>query len=207
MKNIRIFVFAALPALALAAACQNPETPKATVPAAEATVETGPADAPAPAAKQPEAAPAKAQTPAAAPKAYEKQDTYFTLPDTAGGQMDLAAYAGKPVLLMFFTETCPYCTKAAPFIEKMNKDHKAAGLSVLGVSLNNDPSYALGFAKRYGITFPLAYQGGKVARQYNARGVPFIFLLNKNHTVYNVWAGYDEAFDPEIANGIAEVLK
>ena len=64
-----------------------------------------------------QAQPAQAQ---AAPAAgYAKKETYFKLPNAAGGELDLAAYAGKPVLVMFFTETCPYCRKAAPFIQQV----------------------------------------------------------------------------------------
>lgn len=206
MRHTRIFILAALPAIALAQACKVSEASKEVVPAVSATVEARPADEPAPPAKQPVAAPVK--TPAGEPaKAYEKKDTYFSLPNSAGGQVDLADYAWKPVLVMFFTETCPYCTKAAPFIEKMNKDHKAGGLNVLGVSLNSDPAYTAEFTKHYGLTFPVAYGGKQAARQYGTQGVPYIYLLNKEHTIYNVWAGYDHAFDEEIKSGIAEVLK
>ena len=38
---------------------------------------------------------------------YNKKSTYFKLPNAAGGEIDLASYAGKSVVVMFFTETCP----------------------------------------------------------------------------------------------------
>ena len=155
---------------------------------------------------QPVDAPVK--TPAEEPKkAYEKKETYFSLPNSAGGQVDLADYAWKPVLVMFFTETCPYCRKAAPFMNKMNKDYKASGLNVLGVSLNSDAVATDQFVKYYGMTFPVAYNGKQAARNYGAQGVPYIYLLKKDHTIFNVWAGYDPSFDEEIKSGIAEVLK
>lgn len=202
MSISRILILAALPVLALAQGCKKAETQAPAVPAVSATVEARPAAA-APAASAPKTSPGAVK----APKPYEKKETWFELPNAAGGKIDLADYAGRPVMLMFFTETCPYCKKAAPFMERMNKAYKTGGLGVLGVSLNTDPVYAAAFAKQFGLTFPLTYEGGPIARRYNAQGVPFIFLLTKDHEVYNVWAGYHESFDEDIKSGIADVLK
>lgn len=202
MRHTRIFILAALPALALMLGCKKTETTGATIPAAAATVEARPAGETGSGEKRPAVPPAKE-----AKKAYEKKETWFSLPNIAGGRIDLADYGGKAVMVMFFTESCPYCRKAAPFMEKINKEYKAGGLNVLGISLNRTPAYPIEFGKRFNLTFPLAYEGGPVARQYNAQGVPFIFLLKKDHTVYNVWAGYDESFDEEIKSGITAALK
>lgn len=202
MGNKRIFMLAALPALALMLGCKKAGTPKATIPAAAATVETRPAGETASGVKQPAGLAAKEVK-----QAYEKKETWFSLPNAAGGRIDLADYGGKAVMLMFFTETCPYCRMAAPFIEKMNKTYKAGGLNVLGISLNGDAAATAGFVKYFGVTFPVACEGKQAARQYGAQGVPFIFLLKKDHTVYNVWAGYDEAYNKDIESGIAAVIK
>ena len=60
--------------------------------------------------------------------------------------MDLAAYDGKPVMLMFFTETCPYCRKAAPFIKKLSDQYASKGLSALGICIEDTAAPAAGFA-------------------------------------------------------------
>ena len=136
-----------------------------------------------------------------------RSSAYFKLPDYKGGEIDLAAYTGKPVMLMFFTEGCPYCRKAAPFIKKTSDQYASKGLSALGISVEDDAARAAGFAKSFGLTFPIAYKGRSVATQYKTQGVPYIFLLTKEHIVHNVWAGYDESFDKEIIQGIEEIIK
>ncbi|HBB66000.1 MAG: hypothetical protein A2X28_01720 [Elusimicrobia bacterium GWA2_56_46] len=150
---------------------------------------------------------AKAPGAAGKEKAYAKKDSYFKLPGYKGGDIDLASYGGKPVMLMFFTEGCPYCRKAAPFIEKMHEKYSSRGLSVIGICLEDELSAAAGFARDFNLTFPIAYKGRETAGQYRTQGVPFIFLLTKEHIVHNVWAGYDPQFDNAIIKGIEEVIK
>ncbi len=140
-------------------------------------------------------------------KAYISNESYFKLPLYKGGEIDLASYAGKPMMLMFFTEGCPFCRKAAPFIETMNKKYSPKGLGVIGICVEDEASAAEGFAKDFGLTFPVAYGGAEVSRKYKTQGVPYIFLLNKAHVVHNVWAGYDPEFDKSITQGVEEVIK
>jgi thiol-disulfide isomerase/thioredoxin len=138
---------------------------------------------------------------------YEKKETYFKLPLAAGGgDLDLAAYSGKPVMFMFFTETCPYCRKAGPAVEKLNKTFGPKGLNVMGICIQDDAQAALNFGRSLGITFPLAYNGRPVYKAYKAQGVPYIYLLDKTHKIYNVWEGYDESYDPEMVKAITALL-
>lgn len=130
--------------------------------------------------------------------AYQKRETYFKLRNAAGGVIDLAAYAGKPVFVFFFTENCPYCRKAGPAMEKLYKDYGPKGLNLLGVSLEDSPEGALNFAKSLGVTFPLAYNGGETAYHYRAQGVPYIYALDGEHKIYDVWEGYDGSYYPQI---------
>ncbi len=154
-------------------------------------------------------APAQAVKPAAAQAArpaYEKKETYFALPAVAGGKIDLAAYAGRPVMFMLFTENCPYCRKAAPALEKLYKAYGPKGLTVLGICIQDDAEAAKNFAADRGVTFPLAYAGRDVYRQYRAQGVPYIFLLDARHEPVTVWPGYDQSFDTEMAQAVEKEL-
>lgn len=138
--------------------------------------------------------------------AYEKKETYFKLGNAAGGTLDLASYAGKPVFVFFFTETCPYCRKAGPDMEKLYKAYGPQGLNMVGVSLEDSPDGALNFAKALGVTFPLAYGGGEIAANYRAQGVPYIYALDSRHKIYDVWEGYDGSYYPEIEKTVKSLL-
>lgn len=148
-----------------------------------------------------------AQAPVTSAAAYDKKETYFSLPLASGqGTLDLAAYAGKPVMFMFFTETCPFCRKAAPAVERLHKTYGPKGLNVMGICIQDDPQAAIEFAKSLNVTFPLAYKGRAVYKAYKAQGVPYIYLLDKNHKVYDVWEGYDASYDPMMLKAVETVL-
>jgi len=154
---------------------------------------------------QPAPAP-ESQAPAAQNAQYAKKSTYFRLPNAAGGEVDLASYAGKPVLVVFFTETCPYCRKAAPFIQKTAAAYGPKGLSTVGICVQDSAQAAKNFAADFGITFPLAYKGKEISRNYRTQGVPYIYLLTADHEIYDVWEGYDPQYDAPITKAVETLL-
>ncbi|OGR95675.1 MAG: hypothetical protein A2016_04080 [Elusimicrobia bacterium GWF2_62_30] len=136
---------------------------------------------------------------------YVKRHSYFKLPSVAGGEIDLADHAGKPVMVMFFTETCPYCRKAAPYLEKIYQAYKPK-ITVIGVCIQDDPQAPKNFAADLGTTFPMVYGGRDLYRQYKAQGVPFIYLLDKEHEPKKVWPGFTDSFYPEMTAIIDSLL-
>ncbi|MCX7641738.1 MAG: TlpA family protein disulfide reductase [Elusimicrobiales bacterium] len=137
---------------------------------------------------------------------YAETNFYFKLPLYKGGDIDLKNLAGNPVLVMFFTENCPYCQKAAPFIEKIHNKYSQKGLKVIGISVRPNLESAQTFAKEFNLTFDIAYNGRDVAKRYGISGVPFIYLLNKDHTLNKVWAGYDKSYEVNIDETVSKLL-
>ncbi len=65
---------------------------------------------------------------------------------TLGGQsVSLEDYKGKVVLLDFWATWCAPCVKEMPALDKLYKKHAARGLTVLGVSIDEDPKKAVAF--------------------------------------------------------------
>ncbi len=59
----------------------------------------------------------------------------FTLPRDGGGEVSLADYKGRPVVLYFYPrDDTPGCTKEAIGFTERAEDFTAAGATVLGVS-------------------------------------------------------------------------
>ena len=137
---------------------------------------------------------------------YQKKETYFSLPNRQGGKLDLANYAGKPVAVFFFAEYCHYCKKAAPFMKKIHKAYAEKGLAVLGISVDRPKSAADKFAVEHKLNFPIAYDGAEISQNYEIRGVPYIFALDKKHEIMDFWAGYDESYDSEIIETLDESM-
>jgi hypothetical protein len=89
----------------------------------------------------------------------------------------------------------------------VNAEYGGKGLAVMAAAHEREAAPAARFVKDFGITFPVAYDAAATARAYQTRGVPYLFLLDRQHKVYNLWAGYDHSFDKEIRASIEEVLK
>lgn len=108
------------------------------------------------------AAPQSAQTPAAKSgsdsSTTHKSTVTADLPliDLAGYNQVLAKYRGKPVLVTFWATWCEPCRDEFPMIVELTKQYAPQGLSVFGVSLDDDADIHLvrRFVAKNQPTFP-----------------------------------------------------
>ncbi|MGE3806898.1 MAG: thioredoxin family protein [Gemmataceae bacterium] len=108
-------------------------------------------------------------------------------------------FAGKPLLVMFICNHCPFVKHLRDHLGKTMKDYQAKGLAVVGISANDisthpddAPDKMAAEAKAGGYTFPYLYDATQaVAKEYKAACTPDFFLFDKNHKL--VYRGqYDE---------------
>ncbi len=82
----------------------------------------------------------------------------FEMELTDGQKVKLSDLRGKVVMLQFTASWCGVCRKEMPFIEKdiwlKHKDNKAFAL--FGVDRDEPLETVVAFAKRTGVTYPLA---------------------------------------------------
>lgn len=105
----------------------------------------------------------------------------FTLPDMNGENFSLrGVQANGPVLLVFFKISCPVCQFALPYLERIHKAYGAKGISIIGISQNNQSDTAH-FLKKFGITFPVLLDDTRkypVSNAYGLTNVPTLFWVN-----------------------------
>ncbi|MBL8239877.1 MAG: TlpA family protein disulfide reductase [Bryobacterales bacterium] len=83
-----------------------------------------------------------------------------------GQTVKLSQFKGKPVVLEFFSTTCPHCQKSAEVLEKTLRAYSAKGVQVIAVSTDeNQRKDFPEFRKKYGATYPM----GTVASQEGYR--------------------------------------
>ncbi len=103
-----------------------------------------------------------------------------TLPRLQGKRSaDIAAYRGRWVLVNVWASWCPPCRDEAPALERFYRRERRHGFTVLGIDSRDVSSDAIGFLRRYRITYPQLRDGS--AELYDAlgmRGYPENFLVD-----------------------------
>jgi peroxiredoxin len=111
----------------------------------------------------------------------------FALPDATGRRYtrDQVA-AGRPLLVAFICNHCPFVQHIAPGFAAFARDYQVRGLAVVAISSNDvashpddAPPQMLEFARRHDFTFPYLYdETQQVALSYEAICTPDFFLFD-----------------------------
>src|ERR1051325_2214114 len=80
----------------------------------------------------------------------------------------LADYKGKVVILDFYATWCEPCRTETPKLVRLQKDYGPSGLQVIGLNVGGDDDRAQvpGFAKEFGIEYPLGFTDDALVDQY-----------------------------------------
>lgn len=117
----------------------------------------------------------------------------FALADTQGSSQGKIVrnsdFAGRPLLVVFLCNHCPYVKHVASEIARLANDYQAKGVGVVGISSNDvtshpddGPEKMTAEAAAQGYTFPYLFDGQQdVARAYRAACTPDFFLFDANH--------------------------
>ena len=115
-----------------------------------------------------------------------------------------------PVLAAFFKISCPVCQFTFPFLQRLYERYGSDDVTFLGIS-QDDAKATAGFAKQYGITFPIALdekeKGYPASNAYGLTNVPTIFLIDADGTVSISSMGFVKNDLEQIAAQLAERRK
>jgi peroxiredoxin len=108
----------------------------------------------------------------------------FALPDTEGRTVGLHDFDGKPLLVIFLCNHCPYVKHLANDLAQVTKKYMDKGLAVVGINANDAVNYpddspeAMKVeVKRRGYEFPYLFDESQaVAKAYQATCTPDFFL-------------------------------
>ncbi len=124
----------------------------------------------------------------------------FTLPLGGGGEIQLSALAGQPVVLFFYPrDDTPGCTKEATAFTALAPDFEAAGAKVIGISKDSVAKHDK-FSAKHNLTVPLASdEHGSACEDYGVwgekqmYGKTFLgierstFLIGADGRIANLW--------------------
>ena len=111
--------------------------------------------------------------------------------DESKGDIKLADFKGKPVLVNFWATWCTPCVEEMPMLEEAYK-HSGSGSEVAFVGINRQDFRpdAQNFVRRTGVTYPSAYdRDGALDSAYRLRGMPTSVFIDKDGRIVNQVTG------------------
>lgn len=116
----------------------------------------------------------------------------FSLPGTYGGRFDLDSYRGHPVLLVFWTTSCPICQRELPLLSQLEPSFRSKGVSLLAINVGGGDDVADYLsANRINLT-SVSDSEGTVARAYHVSGVPKLVLIDREGKVKRSTSGWTD---------------
>ena|SRR5579863_6498853 len=114
----------------------------------------------------------------------------FSLPETYGGRVDLSSYSGRPVLLVFWTTSCPICQHELPLLNQLAWEFRSKGITVLTIHLGGEAE-ASDYMSAHSLSLTSLYDAdGAVAQAYHVGGVPKLVLIGSNGKVLRSTSGW-----------------
>jgi cytochrome c biogenesis protein CcmG/thiol:disulfide interchange protein DsbE len=123
----------------------------------------------------------------------------FVLPDMAGGQMDLSAYRGKPIILNFYASWCAPCRVEHPQLLQLASDPRFV---VLGVAYRDDPAKTAAYLDELGNPYAQTAldRQGAIGVQFGLAGVPETYVISADG---NVLLRHQGEITPRIAAALS----
>jgi peroxiredoxin len=124
----------------------------------------------------------------------------FSLPDTRGNTVSLSDFRGKPLLVAFICNHCPFVRHIGSKLGEVTADLAGRGMGVVLINANDvanhpedAPAKMPAFMKEFGISVPyLVDESQETARAYEAACTPDFFLFDDRHRL--VYRGqFDDA--------------
>lgn len=103
--------------------------------------------------------------------------------DLNGQPIQLRDYAGKPVMVTFWSPDCFACREELPALKAIAADPNA-DVTLLTIVSKVPVEEVQAFAKEQGLTFPiLVDEAGTIAQDYKISGIPTSYFINPNGKV------------------------
>lgn len=111
----------------------------------------------------------------------------FTLPGL-NGDVSLADFRGKYVLINFWASWCPPCKAEMPDLYAYHRQYQDQGFTLLGVNVAEDKATVQAFLAANGFEFPVALDlTGAVYNRYGGDGLPSSFLIGPDGALIKAW--------------------
>jgi thiol-disulfide isomerase/thioredoxin len=98
-----------------------------------------------------------------------------------GSVFEPAKAEGKPLLVYWWSSTCPFCALQSPSMEKLWQSQKGKGLQMVALSIDKKPEDATAYLQKKGYSFPAAWASPEWRKAFpKPRGLPITLLRGRD---------------------------
>ncbi|CAN5499672.1 TlpA disulfide reductase family protein [soil metagenome] len=107
-----------------------------------------------------------------------------------GEPFDLAAYAGRPVVVNFWGPSCVPCRDEFPLLASKLREHADDGLAIIGVLTDDPPEPARRFVADFEATWPTVEDPDKALKTaYRVAGRPQTYFIDGAGIIRSIQIG------------------
>jgi peroxiredoxin len=104
--------------------------------------------------------------------------------------VDVAALRGRVVVVDFCASWCEPCRRSLPRLQALERRHRAAGVTVLAVSVDDSRADAERFVHETGVTFPVVHDATHgIAEAWSPAAMPTTVVIDRQGVVRSVLTG------------------
>jgi peroxiredoxin len=128
----------------------------------------------------------------------------FTIATHGGGKVRLTEQRGKVVMINFWATWCPPCLEEMPAMERLYRQHRDAGFTLLAVSVDADPKKVAPFVTEHRLTFSIGLDPRmELANAYGVRALPSSFIVARDGNLAALAIG-PRHWDNDAAHSLVE---
>jgi tetratricopeptide (TPR) repeat protein len=125
-----------------------------------------------------------------APQFVGKTAPDFRLKRLKGGELSLAEFKDKIVVLDFWATWCAPCRQEMPDFEKLHREYAGKDVVILAIDVNEEEDVVSGYIDKEKFTFPvLLATGTDVVARYTVNAYPTTFAVDKSGRIADIILG------------------